>query len=105
MIAAAHAALATVANDPEAAHLDDIDPAQLTELIPLRAVTLPSGRGAKRVHVATLYRWTEHGCRGERLRYVQVGATGSDPLLSAHAAIPVVVASACLSRWFHRPAL
>src|SRR5689334_18584354 len=42
---------------------------------PLRAVNLRSGRGAKRVHVATLYRWTERGCRGVRLRYVQVGAT------------------------------
>ena len=30
---------------------------------------------------------------------------GSDPFLSAHAAIPVVVVSACLSRWFQRPAL
>ena len=32
-------------------------------------------------------------------------ARGSDPFLSAHAAIPVVVVSACLSRWFQRPAL
>ena len=32
-------------------------------------------------------------------------ASGSDPFLSAHAAIPVVVVSACLSRWFQRPAL
>jgi hypothetical protein len=30
---------------------------------------------------------------------------GSDPFRSAHAAIPVVVVSACLSRWFQRPAL
>ena len=30
---------------------------------------------------------------------------GSDPFLSAHAAIPVVVVSACFSRWFQRPAL
>ncbi len=30
---------------------------------------------------------------------------GSDPFLLAHAAIPVVVVSACLSRWFQRPAL
>ena len=34
-----------------------------------------------------------------------VRAAGSDPFLSAHAAIPVVVVSACLSRWFQRPAL
>ena len=33
------------------------------------------------------------------------GRGGSDPFLSAHAAIPVVVVSACLSRWFQRPAL
>ena len=30
---------------------------------------------------------------------------GSDPFRSAHAALPVVVVSACLSRWFQRPAL
>jgi pimeloyl-ACP methyl ester carboxylesterase len=30
---------------------------------------------------------------------------GSDPFLSAHAAIPVVVVSACFSRCFQRPAL
>jgi hypothetical protein len=32
-------------------------------------------------------------------------AYGSDPFRSAHSAIPVVVVSACLSRWFQRPAL
>jgi hypothetical protein len=73
------AAMATIANDPAAAHLDDIDPTQdptqLTDLIPLRAVTLPSGRGRKRIHIATVYRWTSEGCRGVRLRYMQVGAT------------------------------
>ena len=35
----------------------------------------------------------------------QVELGGSDPFLPAHAAIPVVVVSACLSRWFQRPAL
>src|SRR4051794_8032975 len=50
-------------------HLDD--------LIPLRDVPalLPRGRGGKRVHIATLYRWTDRGCRGVRLRHVQCGAT------------------------------
>ena len=30
--------------------------------------------------------------------YLKAGLPGSDPFLSAHAAIPVVVVSACLSR-------
>ena len=34
-----------------------------------------------------------------------IGVLGGDPFRSAHAAIPVVVVSACLSRWFQRPAL
>ena len=37
-------------------------------------------------------------------RHPLVSVVGSDPFLSAHAAIPAVVVSACLSRWFHRPA-
>lgn len=50
---------------------------QLGELIPLRDVPslLPRGRGGKRIHIATVYRWTDPGCRGIRLRYAQLGAT------------------------------
>jgi hypothetical protein len=35
----------------------------------------------------------------------QIILAGSDPFLLAHAASPVAVVSACLSRWFQRPAL
>jgi hypothetical protein len=56
--------------------LDD-EIARLTERIPLRNVPtlLPRCRCGKRVHVATLFRWTSRGCRGVRLRFEQVGAT------------------------------
>jgi hypothetical protein len=36
---------------------------------------LPERRGGKRPNVATLYRWTNEGCRGVRLDYTMVGAT------------------------------
>ena len=39
------------------------------------AASLPRRRGGKRVNVATLYRWTTHGCRGERLEHIQIGGT------------------------------
>src|SRR4051812_36718991 len=44
---------------------------------------------------------------GSGMKWKEPGAAavGSDPFLSAHAAIPVEVVSACLSRWFQRPAL
>jgi hypothetical protein len=53
-----------------------IDP--LTErVISLRAAVhlLPSRRGGRPAHVATLYRWTTRGCRGVVLESVQIGAT------------------------------
>jgi hypothetical protein len=55
----------------------DQQTARLDEYLPLRAAadSLRSGRGDKRIHVATLYRWTERGCRGIRLRYIQIGVT------------------------------
>jgi hypothetical protein len=50
---------------------------RLTERVPLAqaAAELPCRRAGKRTHVATLYRWTQRGCRGVRLRYVMVGVT------------------------------
>jgi hypothetical protein len=55
----------------------DIELANLAQYIPLRdaAASLRSERAGKRVHVATLYGWCERGCRGVRLRYIQIGAT------------------------------
>ena len=49
----------------------------LTELIPLNRVPslLPRLRKNKHVNLATVYRWTNEGCRGIRLAYVQVGST------------------------------
>lgn len=49
----------------------------LTELVSLAQVAseLPCRRGGRKTHVATLYRWTTHGCRGVKLRFSQVGAT------------------------------
>lgn len=50
---------------------------RLHELITLKqaAAELPSGRPGKRRHVASLYRYTDPGLHGVRLRYVQVGST------------------------------
>src|SRR5262249_13048813 len=39
------------------------------------AALLPRRRRGRPTHVTTVYRWTTWGCRGVRLRYVQVGAT------------------------------
>jgi hypothetical protein len=39
------------------------------------AKLLPSRRDGKRVHVSCLYRWTNEGCRGIRLEYLQIGST------------------------------
>lgn len=36
---------------------------------------LPKRRAGKRLHVSTVYRWTEQGCRGIVLESIQVGAT------------------------------
>jgi hypothetical protein len=54
----------------------DTAAAEYAELIPLRdaATMLPRRRCGKKTHVATLYRWTDRGIRGTRLRYVQCGS-------------------------------
>lgn len=36
---------------------------------------LPRRRAGKRPHVATLYRWVQHGVRGVKLEAIQVGGT------------------------------
>jgi len=36
---------------------------------------LPRRRGGARPHIATLYRWAQHGVRGIRLETIMVGAT------------------------------
>lgn len=36
---------------------------------------LPRRRAGKRPHIATLYRWSERGCRGVRLETLQIGGT------------------------------
>lgn len=55
-----------------------LDPApHLDELITFAqaASEIPRRRRGKKTAVATLYRWSGQGCRGETLRYLQVGAT------------------------------
>src|SRR5689334_16919503 len=49
----------------------------LSELITLAqaADELPRRRGGRKTHRATLYRWTDTGCRGVKLQFTQVGAT------------------------------
>lgn len=49
----------------------------LARYIPLTRVAaeIPPRRRGRRMNVSTLYRWTTSGCRGVRLRYIQVGAT------------------------------
>lgn len=39
------------------------------------AAMLPRRRAGKKVHLATVYRWTQVGCRGVRLESLQIGAT------------------------------
>jgi hypothetical protein len=39
------------------------------------AAELPPRRGGRPTTLQCLYRWTNQGCRGVRLRFVQVGAT------------------------------
>ena len=36
---------------------------------------LPKRRGGRKVHVSTLYRWSQLGCRGVALETLQVGGT------------------------------
>jgi hypothetical protein len=49
----------------------------VSEAIPLAEVPnfLPRRRRGRRVHVATLYRWSTVGCRGIVLETIQIGAT------------------------------
>jgi hypothetical protein len=62
------------------------DTPALDELIPLRelAAQLPRRRGGKKTHVATVYRWTDRGIRGVRLRYVQCGSVRCSTVAWAH---------------------
>lgn len=50
---------------------------QSEQLVSLTAATqlLPRRRKGLRPHVATLYRWSQRGCRGVILETVQVGGT------------------------------
>ncbi|MCA9312358.1 MAG: DUF1580 domain-containing protein [Phycisphaerales bacterium] len=47
------------------------------QLIPLNDVPrrLPRRSNGRRIHIATIYRWAQRGCRGVRLETVQVGGT------------------------------
>ena len=36
---------------------------------------LPRGRSGKRVHVATLYRWSQRGIKGVKLETIRIGGT------------------------------
>jgi hypothetical protein len=62
------------------------DAPALDELISLKdlAALLPRRRGGKKTHVATLFRWTNCGLHGQRLRYVQVGNTRCSTVTWAH---------------------
>ena len=53
----------------------DQEVARPHEYIPFKqiAAELPRRRGDRRTHVATVYRWSEPGCRGIKLKYVQCG--------------------------------
>jgi hypothetical protein len=50
---------------------------QSEELLTLAqaAKLLPRRRAGKKTSVTTLYRWTNKGCRGVRLEYLQCGAS------------------------------
>jgi hypothetical protein len=54
-----------------------IGPDRLKNLIPLNKVPnfLPPLRNDKPINLATLYRWTNKGCGGVKLRYTMVGTT------------------------------
>lgn len=48
------------------------------EVFPLATAAakfVPARRAGRPTNVSCLYRWTQRGCRGVRLEYVQVGAT------------------------------
>jgi hypothetical protein len=38
------------------------------------AAMLPARRGGRKVHVSTLFRWAQKGCRGVRLEVVRIGS-------------------------------
>jgi hypothetical protein len=42
--------------------------------LPEAAAMLPARRGGRRVHVSTLFRWAQKGCRGVRLEVVRIGS-------------------------------
>jgi hypothetical protein len=66
--------------------LANADTPALDELIPLRelAAQLPRRRGGKKTNVATLYRWTNSGIRGVRLRYAQCGSVRCSTIAWVH---------------------
>ena len=47
------------------------------QVLPLKSAAAEVRRflGGRQAHIATLYRWTQSGCRGIKLEYIQVGAT------------------------------
>ena len=49
---------------------------ELCDAVPITAVPdlLPL-KGGKRVHISTVWRWAQRGCRGPRLRLVRAGGT------------------------------
>jgi hypothetical protein len=58
--------------DPGSADLDGM---HLYLSLREAAAELPRRRAGRKTHVSTVYRWTDTGCRGVRLRYAMVGAT------------------------------
>ena len=82
-----------------------LDTPALADLSPLRdlAPRLPCRRRGRKTHVATLYRWTDRGIRGQRLRYVQCGSVRCSTVAWVHeffaalAAAPTTPAAAPLA--------
>jgi hypothetical protein len=70
----------------EAPVIATADSPALDYLIPLNelAAQLPRRRGGRKTHVATLYRWTDRGIRGQRLRYVQCGSVRCSTVAWVH---------------------
>jgi uncharacterized protein YqjF (DUF2071 family) len=68
--------MTTTAESTAASQLD-LEIARLHEHIPLKqaAAELPRRRAGKRTHVATLYRWSNVGLRGHKLRTIWIGAS------------------------------
>lgn len=56
------------------------------KLIPLSAVPriprMRPGRGGKRLHLATVYRWAQHGIRGIRLETIVAGGVRCTSILA-----------------------